>query len=115
VPWDALGNLLLGFWKSHQAEKWVRAWMSLTLSALLTFLFTWGTVITSTYAGVGAIGALVLGFGAALVMSAGVILAIVRMVPQFRNVALFFPARIEEVIAKIEKEGGSEFDPNTQK
>jgi hypothetical protein len=112
TPWDAVANLIVGLWKSHQAEKWVRAWMSLILSALLTFLFSWGTAIGSLYHAVGAIGALVLGFGLALVATAGAILGIVRRVEQFKNVALFFPAKIEGAINQIATTGGTEFDPN---
>ena len=114
TPWDAIGNLVLGLWKSHKVEKWVRAWMSVILSGLLTFLFTWGTVIGATYHTVGALGSLVLGFGAALVATAGSVLAIVRKVEQFKEIALFFPAAIEAAIKKIEAEGGTEFDPNKQ-
>jgi hypothetical protein len=39
----------------------------------------------------------------------------VRKVPQFKEIALFFPSAIENAIAKIQAEGGSEFDPNQQK
>jgi len=114
-PFNAIGELILGFWKSHKAEKWVWAWMSLILSALLTFLFVWGTSIGSLYSTVGAGGSLVLGFGLALVATAGSILAIVRKVEQFRNIALFFPAKIEQSIQDMIKDGGTEFDPNKQK
>jgi hypothetical protein len=115
MPWDAIGNLILGLWKSHKFEKWVKAWTSVVLSALLTFLFVWGSSIGALYHTVGATGALVLGFGAALVAASGATLTIVRKVTQFKEIALFFPSAIENAIAKIQAEGGSEFDPNQQK
>jgi hypothetical protein len=115
MPWDAIGNLVLGLWKSHKVEKWVRAWMSLIISALLTFLFVWGTSIVSLYSKLGATGALVVGFGSALIMTSAAILMIVRRTEQFKNVALWFPTKIEEAAGDILEKYGTEFDPNLQK
>jgi hypothetical protein len=108
-PWSAIGDLVLGLWKSHKFEKWVRAWMSIILSALITFLFTWGSVGASLYHSVGSVGALTLGFFAALVATAGAILNMVRRVEQFKNIALFFPAQADKPISET-----TEYDPNQQ-
>ena len=115
MPWDALGNLILGLWKSHKVEKWVKAWMSLILSALITFIFVWGTAIVSLYATMGGTGALIVGFGSALIATSATILMIVRRTEQFKNIALWFPSKVEEAAGEITDKYGSTFDPNLQK
>jgi hypothetical protein len=114
MPWDVLGNLILGFWKSHKAEKYLRAWLSLIFSALITFLFVWGTSIVSLYPKLGN-GALVVGFGAALIATSASIVMIVRRTEQFKNIALWFPAAVEKASTDILTTYGTEFDPNLQK
>jgi hypothetical protein len=114
MPWDAIGNLVLGLWKSHKVEKWIKAWMSLIISALLTFFFIWGTTIVSLYQLIGAVGALTVGFGSALIATSATILMIVRRNEQFKNISLWFPSKIEETATDITKAYGSTFDPNKQ-
>jgi hypothetical protein len=114
MPWDALGNLILGVWKSHKAEEYLRAWLSLIFSALITFLFVWGSSILSLYPKFGN-GALVVGFGAALVAASASIVMIIRRNPKFKNIALWFPSKVEEAAGNITAEYGSTFDPNLQK
>lgn len=115
LPWDSIGNLVLGVWKSHKAEKWVKAWVSLTLSALITFTFVWGTAIMTFYPKFGAVGALVMGFGSALIAVSAVILVKVRTDEQFKNIALVFPSKVDQVAEGITRDYGTTFDPNLQK
>jgi hypothetical protein len=115
-PWTIVGDIVVGLWNSHKLEKWIKGWMSLIISALITFFFVWGSSGAMFYASkVGAVAALILGFFAALVAVSVAILQIVRKVEQFRGIALFFPAAIETELRKLEAQGGTEFDPNRQK
>jgi hypothetical protein len=115
MPWDTIGNLILSLWNSHKVEKWVRGWMSLILSSLITFIFIWGTSIVSLYKTLGAAGALIIGFGSALIATSAAIVMIVHKVEQFKNISLWFPSKVEEEANHITDQFGSTFDPNLQK
>lgn len=115
MPWDAIGNLILGFWKSRKAEKWAKALIGLALSALITFLCVWGASIVSLFTKFGAVGCLVIGFGTALLATSATILMYMRRVEQFKDIAIWFPAKVEEAAKEIATQYGAEFDPNKQK
>lgn len=70
-PWSAIGDLILGYWKTKRLLQWWTLIFQMGLSALVTFLFVAGSTLTATRS-------FALGFGAGMVASAVVLVYFFR-------------------------------------
>lgn len=99
-PFNALGNILLGYIKAGRAQKWGKLVASLSISAFVTFWGTWGLAISTLYSAVGPVGALILGFAAACVAMSTTVLFLWRRHPLTKELMVSVPGDIETELLK---------------
>lgn len=97
-PFNAIGNFALGYIKSGRMQKWVRFGASTLVSAFVTFWGTWGLAIPSLYPVVGAVGALILGFGAACVAMSVIVLYLWRRHPLTKELMVMTLGDVETAL-----------------
>lgn len=85
MPWDAIGNFILGLIKERRLEQWIRLFFQILISSLVTFLFTTGTALITSKSWPVSVG---LG----MLTTAGIIGAFVRRSPITKGMIFTFPA-----------------------
>jgi hypothetical protein len=83
-PWSAIGDLILGYWKTKRLLQWGTLIFQMGLSATVTLLFVAGTVLTTT-------GSFALGFGSGMSASAVVLVYFFRRSPLTKGMMLVAP------------------------
>ena len=97
MPWDIVGNVIVGWIKHKSLQKWMQIIASMSASVFVTFIGTWGLSIGALYAQYESISiALGLGFGCALVTSAGIFIFAWKKHDLTKKIPLFFPSRLNK-------------------
>lgn len=106
APWDAIGNLILGWVKAGRAWKCTRLIIATFGSAFVTMTGVWGAMIWTLYAqGYTVIWCLTLGFASGLLSVSAVTLFLWRSSGLTKDIPIAVPGTVEGNMQKtLEKE-----------
>lgn len=106
TPWDALGNLIIGWVKANRVRDWMRLVLAIFGSAFVTLTGVWGATIWTLYAqGYTVAWSLTLGFASGLLSVSAVTLFLWRTSELTKGIPIAVPGPAEENLQKIlEKE-----------
>lgn len=113
-PFDALGNVVLGFWKDGELQGWIRLFVSCLISILITFLGVFGiTLGTCEQQGMRPSAALLISLATACTASAASLASLWIKSPYTKGIPILYPFTIEaKRIAALQHDGGDVYDDN---